>query len=86
MASGRRYPRGWYAFRKYILERDGYRCRECGKPGKLEVSHIISVKERADLGTGGNECKGIVPLGVTSTPTVNQCRRKLLHGKHWWAN
>ena len=32
-----------------ILDRDGWRCRECSKPGRLEVSHIVSVKDRPDL-------------------------------------
>lgn len=51
MGSGRRYPRGWYRFRNYILERDGHRCQnpECGKPGRLEVSHVLSVRDRPDL-------------------------------------
>ena len=49
MGSGRRYPPGWTRFRRYILERDGWRCVECGKPGKLEVSHIVAVVDRPDL-------------------------------------
>ena len=26
--------------RRRILRRDGYRCRSCGRPGRLEVDHI----------------------------------------------
>ena len=33
----------WAPLRLHILKRDGYRCRnpECGKPGILEVDHIV---------------------------------------------
>lgn len=26
--------------RARILDRDGYRCRDCGRPGRLEVHHV----------------------------------------------
>ena len=32
--------RQWARLRRRILERDGYRCRACGRPGKLEVDHV----------------------------------------------
>ncbi len=35
--------RRWAAFRRSILVRDGYRCRTCGRPGRLEVNHIVPV-------------------------------------------
>ena len=34
----------WRVTRRAVLERDGYRCRKCGRPGRLEVDHIRSVK------------------------------------------
>ena len=30
----------WARIRREILERDGYRCRQCGRAGRLEVDHI----------------------------------------------
>ena len=30
----------WDRLRRSILERDGYRCRSCGKAGILEVHHV----------------------------------------------
>ena len=30
----------WAALRREVLERDGWRCRECGKAGRLEVHHL----------------------------------------------
>ena len=31
----------WAAVRLEVLERDGYRCRACGRAGRLEVDHIV---------------------------------------------
>ena len=32
--------RRWSRVRRYVFERDGYRCRHCGKTGALECDHI----------------------------------------------
>ena len=32
--------RRWRALRLVILERDGWRCRQCGGAGRLEVDHV----------------------------------------------
>ena len=41
--------RGWRRLRRRVLELDGWRCRSCGKAGRLEVDHIIPVFQRPDL-------------------------------------
>lgn len=33
--------RDWERIRRQVLERDAYRCRECGKAGRLEVHHLL---------------------------------------------
>ena len=38
----------WTLARSRALNRDGYRCRECGRAGRLEVHHLRSLKD------GGN--------------------------------
>lgn len=39
---GTRYPRNWRSLRRSILERDGYRCRNCGRRrGELHVHHVV---------------------------------------------
>ena len=41
LAREKRLPSArWQALRRVILERDGYRCRNCGRAGRLEVDHI----------------------------------------------
>ena len=30
----------WAAVRRLVLERDGWRCRKCGKAGRLEADHV----------------------------------------------
>lgn len=35
--------------RRKVLERDGWRCRECGRAGRLEVDHLVP------LAAGGAE-------------------------------
>ena len=45
----RRTGRGhWAQIRRRALERDGRRCRECGKAGRLEVHHALPLER------GGN--------------------------------
>lgn len=38
----------WARLRRFVLIRDGYRCRACGRPGRLEVDHVVP------LDTGGH--------------------------------
>ena len=36
--------RRWRAVRKQVLDRDRWRCRACGRAGRLEVDHIQPVQ------------------------------------------
>ncbi|MDE0456255.1 MAG: HNH endonuclease [Chromatiales bacterium] len=33
----------WELVRLRVMERDGWRCRRCGKAGRLEVDHVLPV-------------------------------------------
>ena len=37
-------PRRWQVVRRKTLEKDGYRCRNCGRAGRLEVDHIVPLQ------------------------------------------
>ena len=49
MGHGRRMPPGWQAFRRMILDRDGWRCVDCSRASRLEASHTLSVKTHPHL-------------------------------------
>ena len=40
LAGGRLPSHRWALLRRFILDRDGWRCRRCGRPGRLEVHHV----------------------------------------------
>ena len=42
------------------LERDGYRCQSCGRPGRLEVHHLRSLKDGGnhEMGNLRTLCRG----------------------------
>ncbi|MGE0749340.1 MAG: HNH endonuclease [Variibacter sp.] len=39
----------WKAVRLLAKRRDGWKCRECGARGRLEVHHIERVRDRPEL-------------------------------------
>jgi len=50
-AYSKRVTRGprWKALRMQALDRDGWACVQCGTPMRLEVDHILPVRDRPDL-------------------------------------
>jgi len=41
--------RRWAVLRQAILERDGWKCRDCGARGRLEVHHVKPVRTHPGL-------------------------------------
>ena len=41
----RKGGRRWQVLRRAALDRDGWRCRNCGKAGVLEVDHILRIED-----------------------------------------
>ena len=39
--------RRWAAVRRAVFERDGWRCFECGRAGRLEADHITPMQREA---------------------------------------
>ena len=44
----RLHPRRWAAVRRLVFRRDGYRCRRCGKAGRLEAHHVKRLEDGGD--------------------------------------
>ena len=42
------HARHWGRVRRAVLERDGWRCRKCGRAGRLEVDHVVPLKRGGD--------------------------------------
>lgn len=42
------YSGHWRRVRASILNRDGHRCRQCGRAGRLEVDHVRPLKDGGD--------------------------------------
>ena len=41
-------PRRWAATRRAVFKRDGWRCRCCGRAGRLEADHIRPLVDYTD--------------------------------------
>ena len=40
--------RRWAAVRRAVFRRDGYRCRKCGRAGRLECDHVLPLDNGGD--------------------------------------
>ena len=38
-------PKRWQTVRRRVFDRDRWRCRQCGRAGRLECDHIIPLAE-----------------------------------------
>ena len=38
----------WAATRRVIFRRDGWRCRKCGRAGRLECDHVTPLRDGGD--------------------------------------
>ena len=48
------HARRWAAARRQALDRDRYRCRSCGRAGRLECDHVIPLERSGDPYDLGN--------------------------------
>ena len=45
MRAGRMPSAAWSRLRRAVLDRDGWTCQRCGRPGRLEVHHVNRVAD-----------------------------------------
>ena len=62
----------WQALRAEILERDGYRCQDCGCGGRLEVDHIKPVRTHPELSYDPGNLQALCRISSLETrmPTI----------------
>ena len=68
----------WERTRRAAFERDGWRCRACGRPGRLEAHHVRSLERGGapfDLANLETLCRGC---------HIDRHRRKLTPGEAAW--
>ena len=79
-ASSKRYS----IFRKFILDRAGWRCEKCGRPGALELHHIRPLSDGGKAWDATNSqaiCRG---CHIRMTARGNQ-RKKSATEIRWQA-
>ena len=47
-------PRRWRLLRRRIVNRDGWRCVQCGKAGRFEVDHVKPIQTGGEWWDPGN--------------------------------
>ena len=70
---------GWARARRAALDRDGWRCVECGHPGALEVHHVVPLDQGGaplDLANLQTLCRGC-HIGAHMDPARREWRRFL---------
>ena len=67
----------WKAARLVALDRDGYRCRTCGKAGRLEVHHVLPIHlggEPFRLSNLKSICRDCHFRGASEAAARGRCR------------
>lgn len=83
----RRVTRGprWKTLRMAVLERDGFKCRFCGKNrGRLEIDHIEPVRLRPDLAYDPANCQALCPSCHAGKTHAEVGRKPPAYDRHGW--
>ena len=72
----------WARLRRFVKDRDGWRCRECGKAGRLEVDHILPVHKGGAFWDAGNLQTLCRPCHFAKSARENSRRKHALMPKH----
>ena len=68
----------WKRLRRVALDRDGWRCRQCGKAGRLEVDHIQPMHKGGAFWDLDNLQSLCVSCHIAETARENSRRRVAL--------
>lgn len=78
-------PRRWRRVRRLVLDRDGWRCRACGKASGLQVDHVVPIdKGGAEFDPANLQslCGG--RNGCHARKTAGENRRQLTADETAW--
>ena len=80
----RLHARRWAAVRRYVFERDGWRCVECGRAGRLECDHVTPLER--EPGQDPYDPNGLQSLcrACHIEKTRRQNQRELTAGEVAW--
>ena len=65
-------PKRWARVRRAVLDRDGWRCCGCGRPGRLECDHVEPLQRGGDPWDMGNLQTLCAPCHVDKTRSENR--------------
>lgn len=74
----------WQVLRMEILERDGFRCKECGGRGRLEVDHIKSVRTNPELSFDPDNLQALCPSCHTKKTNIERGRPPPREDRQEW--
>lgn len=83
----RRVTRGprWKTLRMAVLERDGFKCVDCGKSrGRLECDHILPVRTHPHLAYDPDNCAMRCPSCHSAKTHVEVGRAPPAYDRHGW--
>ena len=80
----RLHARRWATARRAVFRRDGYRCRACGRAGRLECDHIVPL--HVDPGQNPYDVAGCQTLcrACHIAKTAAENRRELTPAEVAW--
>ena len=80
----RLHARRWAAVRRFVFERDGWRCVECGRAGRLECDHVTPLER--EPGQDPYDPNGLQSLcrACHIEKTRRQNQRELTAGEVAW--
>jgi 5-methylcytosine-specific restriction enzyme A len=76
----------WKVLRMAILERDGFRCRDCGCGGRLEVDHIQPVRSHPQLSFEPGNLQALCPACHTKKTRIECGHKPLPDDRRDWRN